>query len=60
MTILSRIQREYTIRKKKEKKKEKEIDQQHFPGGPHCRREELFCQQYIPIGTSLTLVTLIV
>lgn len=60
MAILSRIQREYTIRKKKREKKRKKIDQEHFPGGRHCRREELFCQEYIPIGTYLTLVTLIV
>lgn len=46
MAILSRIQREYTIRKKKEKKKK--IVQEHFPGGRHCRREELFGQNYIP------------
>lgn len=57
MAILSRIQREYTIRKKKRKK----IDQEHFPGGRHCRREGLFGQNYIPtIGTYLTFVTLIV
>lgn len=59
MAILSRIQRGYTIRKKKEKKKK--IVQEHFPGGRHCRRKELFGQNYIPtIGTYLALVTLIV
>lgn len=60
MAILSRIQRGYTIRKKRKKKKRK-IVQEHFPGGRHCRREGLFGQNYIPtIGTYLTLVTLIV
>lgn len=33
------------------KEKRKKIDQEHFPGGRHCRREELLCQEYIPIGT---------
>lgn len=43
------------------KRKKKKIVQEHFPGGRHCRREELFGQNYIPtIGTYLTLVTLLV
>lgn len=28
--------------------KKKKIVQEHFPGGRHCRREELFSQNYIP------------
>lgn len=37
-----------------EPKIKKKTTRNTFQGGRHCRREELLCQEYIPIGTYLS------
>lgn len=57
MAILSRIQREYTIRKNKERKSTRNT----FQGGATVDAKDYsFKITYLPIGTYLTLVTLVV
>lgn len=57
MAILSRIQREYTIRKKKERKSTRNTVQ----GGATVDAKDYSVKiTYLPIGTYLTLVTLVV
>lgn len=57
MAILSRIQREYTIRKKKERKSTRNT----FQGGATVDAKDYSVKiTYLPIGTYLTLVTLVV
>lgn len=57
MAILSRIQREYTIRKKKERKSTRNT----FQAGATVDAKDYSVKiTYLPIGTYLTLVTLVV
>lgn len=57
MAILSRIQREYTIRKKKERKSTRDT----FQGGATVDAKDYSVKiTYLPIGTYLALVTLVV
>lgn len=60
MAILSRIQREYTIRKEKEKKKRKSSSNTFQAGATVDAKNYSVKTTYLPIGTYLTLVTLVV